>query len=124
MHNLLSASQREPVRLSDLAGRITRAAFQGVIRDRRIVVPVSSSAVPVPSDQAHRVVLMIIELASNCPKYALGKRDAVEIAIHIDQDGDRARLEFRDDGPVLSRGGIAAGAVRGGDGLDSECWAR
>jgi PAS domain S-box-containing protein len=99
VHDMLSASEWAPLRLSDLASRVIHASLQALPRDKRMSVDVHPSPVQVTPNQAHHLALVLNELATNSAKYALQERDTASIAIHIAQDEDTVRCEFHDDGP-------------------------
>ena len=102
VHSLLSASEWMPLRLSDLAAQVIRAALQALPHHKHMSVAVSPSPVRVTSDQAHDLALVIHELATNVIKYALGERNTAQIAFQVAFDGSTVRCEFRDDGPGYS----------------------
>lgn len=99
VHSMLSVSEWTPLRLSDLAAQVIRAALEGRPRGKRVSVDVSPSPLFVTPDEAHNLALVINELAANSVKYALAGRDAAHISFQIALAGGVARCEFRDDGP-------------------------
>jgi len=103
VHSMLSASEWTPLRLSDLAGRVIRAALPALPRDKHMSIDVSPSPVRVTPNQAHNLALVINELATNTIKHALGERNTAHITFQIACDGNftarTVRCEFRDDGP-------------------------
>jgi GAF domain-containing protein/anti-sigma regulatory factor (Ser/Thr protein kinase) len=99
VHSMLSASEWTPLRLSDLANHVIRAALRAQPRDKRVSVDVRPSPVRVTPDEAHNLALVINELAINAVKYALRERDRACITFQIALDSNTIRFEFRDDGP-------------------------
>jgi two-component system, sensor histidine kinase PdtaS len=102
VHSMLSASEWSPLRLSDLAMEISRAALKTVPRDKEVRVDVVSSPIRVTADQAHSLALVFNELATNTIRHALVEGDARAITVEIALDGDSIVCEFRDDGPGFS----------------------
>ncbi len=106
VHDLLSASEWEPLPLSEIAERVIGAAMQSLPSGKHVVVEVSPSPVRVASAKANNLGLIINELATNTAKYALEDRETARIAVRIAAaDGGVAAadggivLEYRDDGP-------------------------
>ncbi len=103
VHDLLSASEWEPLSLSELTTQAIHSALQTLPRDKRVSVDVTLSPVRVTSDQAHHLALVINELATNTVKHSLRERDTARIAVRIgleeDAVGRTVLFEFRDDGP-------------------------
>jgi two-component sensor histidine kinase len=99
VHDMLSASEWSPLRLSDLASRVIRASLQALPRHKRMSVDVPPSPVRVTPNQAHHLALVLNELTTNSAKYALQERDTARIAVRIAQDDDIVSCEFQDNGP-------------------------
>ncbi len=103
VHSMLSSAEWAPLRLSDLAQRVIRSSLQACPSDKRVSVEVDVSPVRVSPNQAHRLALVINELATNTVKHALAERDTAHISFHInlDDDGPAPTIccELRDDGP-------------------------
>ena len=99
VHGLLSASEWEPLLLSELTAQIIRSALQVLPRDKRASVDVTPSPVRVTSEQAHHLALVINELVTNTIKHGLQERDTVHISARIGLDDHKVLLEFRNDGP-------------------------
>jgi two-component sensor histidine kinase len=99
VHGLLSASEWEPLLLSELTAQVIRSALQVLPRDKRASVDVTPSPVRVTSEQAHHLALVINELATNTIKHGLRERDTVHISARIGLDNHKVLLEFRNDGP-------------------------
>jgi two-component sensor histidine kinase len=102
VHSMLSASEWSPLRLSDLAMEISRAALKTVPRDKEVRVDVALSPIRVTADQAHSLALVFNELATNTIQHAMVEGDARAIRVEIALDGDSIVCEFRDDGPGFS----------------------
>lgn len=99
VHSLLSASEWEPLQLSELVSQVIRSSLQTLPRDKRVSVDVTPSPVRVTPNQAHDLALVINELATNTVKHTLQERDTAHISAHITLEDDRVLFEFRDDGP-------------------------
>jgi len=98
-HNLLSASEWQPILLSDLVRQIIHAVLQMHPGADPIPVHVDSSPVRVSPAQANNLALVLNELATNTLKYASAGAEKAQISVHITQTDDAIRLEFRDNGP-------------------------
>lgn len=100
VHDLLSAANWQPLRLSKLAGQLIEAVLQSLPRGKRVTVEVSPSPMAVTAKQANNLALAINELATNTVKYALAGRTAARIQVNIACEGEETiRFEYRDDGP-------------------------
>lgn len=99
VHSLLSASEWNPLLLSELTRQIIRSTLQVLPRDKRVLVDVSPSPVRVMPDQAHNLALVINELATNTIRHTLIDRSTVHLTVDIGLVNDTVRCEFRDDGP-------------------------
>ena len=99
VHELLSASEWQPLVLSDLAVQIINAMLQALSPAKRMKVNVSPSPVMVTPAQANNLALIINELATNSMKYALPKRDKAQITVNIAQNENTVMFEFHDNGP-------------------------
>jgi PAS domain S-box-containing protein len=101
VHRMLSASEWEPLLLSELTAQVTHCAIRQLPRDVHLLVDLRPSAVRVTANQAHNLALVINELVTNTLKHALGGRTTAHVAIRIDlkPDAKTVEFEFRDDGP-------------------------
>ncbi len=99
VHKMFSASEWEPLKLSDLVEQIIDSALRALPSDKRIWVEVSPSPVQITSKQANNLALVINELTTNSIKYALPERDTAHIIVQIEQNGKPIELMFQDDGP-------------------------
>jgi PAS domain S-box-containing protein len=99
VHNLLSASEWLPLRLSVMTEQLITTAFQLLPRHKQAEVTVTPSPVEVTSKQANNLALVINELATNTVKHALQERDVVKIDVAVSAEGDEISLIYRDDGP-------------------------
>ncbi len=104
VHRMLSATEWQPLSLSELVEQLIYTAVQTFTYDVRILVEVSPSPVRVSSAQAHHLTLVISELATNTLKYAVAGRDVVRVSVQITQGMDTNHpamitLVYRDDGP-------------------------
>jgi len=100
VHDLLSAANWQPLRLSDLTDQLIEAVLQSLPRGKRVTVEVCPSPVEVTAKQANSLALAINELATNTVKYALADRNMARIRVNIACEGGATiRFEYRDDGP-------------------------
>ena len=99
VHDLLSASEWEPLPLSDLAGQVIKSAMQMRPRDKQVFIDVPPSPVRVTPDQAHNLAIVINELATNTIQHTLPGRSTARISVRISLEDDNIVLEVRDDGP-------------------------
>ncbi|MCP4663517.1 MAG: GAF domain-containing protein [bacterium] len=99
VHDLLSASEWEPLPLSEVAERVISAALQSLPLEKNVVVEVPPSPVRVASAKANNLGLIINELATNTAKYALKDRETARITVRIAAQDAAVVLEYRDDGP-------------------------
>jgi two-component sensor histidine kinase len=101
VHSLLTASEWQPVRLSELAEHIIDSVLQTLQHDKRVTVQVTPSPIRVPPAQANSLAMMLNEMSTNTVKYALQDKTtctiAVDIAMH--EREPLVLLTFRDDGP-------------------------
>ncbi len=99
VHSMLSASQWEPISLSELVRLVVRSSLQALPPDKQVAVAVNTSPVQVTANQAHNLALIINELTTNTIRHALTGRYLAQITVNIYPQADRIWLEFRDDGP-------------------------
>ncbi len=114
VHQMLSDAHWEPIRLSELAVRVIRAALVAVPRGREINVTVKPSPAQISPRQAGSMALIINELAVNTAKHAMHGRMEVNIMVGVRLEEGTIRLEYRDDGPgypdeTLREGGGSVG---------------
>ena len=110
VHQMLSDAHWSPMRLSDLAERVIRAALVAVPRGRAVSVTVRPSAVQISPRQAGSMAMVLNELAVNTAKHALEGRAEANIVVGAGMEGAIICLEYWDDGPgypeaVLNEGG-------------------
>ena len=100
VHNLLSASEWQPLDLSDLTRQVIHSALQALPSDREAQVSVPASPLRVTPKQANNLAMVINELATNAVKHALpAAHRPLQIKVDIRRQGDNIRFEFRDNGP-------------------------
>lgn len=99
VHNMLSASEWSPLRLSEMTTQLINTSLQMLPRDKRAMVSVTASDVLVSSKQANNLALAINELATNTIKHATTGRDSVAITVDIEHTDNQITLIYRDDGP-------------------------
>ncbi|MFP4395101.1 MAG: GAF domain-containing protein [Anaerolineales bacterium] len=102
VHSMLSNSEWAPLRLDKLVEQVLHAALQVQVRDRRLSVIITPSAVRVTPDQAHHLALVINELATNTLKYAASTEGKISIQVEIYQKAERIYCVFKDQGPGYS----------------------
>ncbi len=99
VHKLLSDSEWQSLRLSDMVQQLIQATLQWLPSEKTVSVVIPPSPSRVTSKQANNLALVINELATNTSKYALLDRDVARITVKITLKNDTVRLEYRDDGP-------------------------
>ncbi|MEM8531123.1 MAG: PAS domain S-box protein [Chloroflexota bacterium] len=100
VHNLLSHSAWQPVRLDELVRNIVQLAVQALPPDKLVTINIDESDILITADQAHNLALVINELATNTVKY--GGTDVthtLRLCVHFTVADDQVYLEFRDNGP-------------------------
>ena len=100
VHNLLSHSAWQPVRLDELVRNIVQLAVQALPPDKSVTINIDESDILITADQAHNLALVINELATNTVKY--GNTDishTLQLCVHFTIANDHVCLEFRDNGP-------------------------
>lgn len=107
VHNLLSASEWQPLLLSQLIQQVIDADLQSLPRTKKMAVEITPSLIRVNSGQANHVALLINELVTNSIKYALTDRNEARVTVRLVDEEDAILLEYRDDGP-----GYAEAALR------------
>ncbi|GEM_PF-2129635 len=107
VHNLLSASQWQPLLLSELTRQISLSAIQALPPGQHISIKVQDSPLRLTADQAHNLALVINELTTNTVKHALSaagqtaeilKTSEVQITVRISCRDNLVNFEFRDNG--------------------------
>jgi ribose transport system ATP-binding protein len=99
VHNMLSASEWSPLRLSEMTTQLINTSLQMLPRDKRAVVSVTPSDVLVNAKQANNLALAINELATNTIKHATIDRTSVSITVAIEYADNQITLIYKDDGP-------------------------
>jgi len=99
VHNLLSATEWKPVRITDLARSIASATVQLLPADERVIVDVASAEVWVDAAQANTLALVLNELVTNSIKHAVAPGGLARVRVGIEPAGNCAVIEFRDNGP-------------------------
>ena len=114
VHRMLSDVEWAPLRVSDLAEQIIHTTVLALSPAAKVKVAVSDCPVCVTPDNAHHLALVLVELTNNTLRHGVTGRAAVQIVVHIVQQGEGVTLVYRDDGPgfpeaVLSRERCGAG---------------
>jgi len=99
VHSLLSASQWQPLALTDLCREVAQRAAACAAKSQQVVFDILPSEALVTSDQAHHMALVINELTTNTIKYAIGERGCCRITITISRGEGAIAVIYRDDGP-------------------------
>lgn len=99
VHQSLSESEWEPIRLSDLAQRIISSVLSTLPSNQKVEIDIRHSSVNVSPRQASNLALIFNELTTNTLKYGINGRNLAKISVEIQQDGDYIVLTYRDDGP-------------------------
>lgn len=99
VHQLLSESQWQPMRLTDLAARLIEIELETLPRRQAITTTIQPSPVEISPRQASNLALVMNELITNTLKYALADRAAARIDLAIGLDEQFIQLNYRDDGP-------------------------
>jgi PAS domain S-box-containing protein len=120
VHQMLSAGEWQPVRLRDLCAGILANIFTAAkLPAQRLRI--DESAVLVGPEQAHRLALVLSELATNTAKYGSGPKGP-DVEVGIEDRGTSIAMTYRDHGAgfpnaILERtegaGGIGLELVRG-----------
>ncbi len=98
VHSLLSANNWEPVELKELVRDISLSALQGVPVGKSIKLEVSGYSLPVSSEICHNLTLIINEIATNCIKHGLKKRDELNLTVNIQKTNANVIISLSDDG--------------------------
>ena len=99
VHTLLSESEWQPIKTSDLCKQIIRGSIENLLVFQSIDLTVNSSKILINSNQAHHLTLVLNELTMNTIKHALKKRETARITVDIKQRKNIVQLCFCDDGP-------------------------
>ncbi len=99
VHDLLSASNWAPLRLSDLVDRVIHASLRSSPTHSYVIVDVPPSPIKVTPKQANNLALIINELVTNTVKYALTAQETGRITVQITNQDEEILLEYRDSGP-------------------------
>jgi two-component sensor histidine kinase len=103
VHNMLSASEWQPLPLEALTRRMMGGALRGLTREKRVHYTVNAVPVRLIPRQASSFALVISELVTNSIKHAFaaGQTD-LQVVVDIAYDGDADDAEmcftYRDDG--------------------------
>ncbi|MBN1180526.1 MAG: GAF domain-containing protein [Anaerolineae bacterium] len=99
VHSMLTASQWQPLLLSDMASRIIHTVLHTLPQEAQVSVNVSPSPTCVTPDQARHLTMVLTELTTNAVKHRLPEQGTVDITVDIDGEGDTVTLTFKDNGP-------------------------
>jgi len=98
VHQMLSASQWAPLRVSDLADRILRGALSALPADNQASLRIEPAPLLVSPRQAANLALVFNELATNTAKYAASSKAAVTVCFNASMEDGVMRLTYRDNG--------------------------
>ena len=122
VHSILSASEWQPLKLTELCNQVIRAGIQTVPSTKKIDLEISSSNIKVNSNQAHHLTLVINELLTNTIKHVLRDRESVTIGVRVHKQKEEVKICFYDDGPGFppsmprgdfSKSGVGFDLIRG-----------
>lgn len=99
VHSLLSASNWQPIRISNLFAQVVHAALQSLPRHNHVRLKIEPSFIKANSNQAHNLTLIFNELVTNTFKHALARKNRITITFKIFEDNDRLTLFYKDSGP-------------------------
>ncbi len=116
VHRMLSASEWTPLRLDELAQQLIHAGLQAV-PPGKVDVHVWPAPMRVSPDQAHTLALVLNELTTNVIKYAVPKRERVDLVVEAKSEAGEAVLTFHDNGPGYPESVLAQKRAPSGIGL-------
>ncbi len=99
VHDMLSASEWTPLRLSELCEQVVAGAVESMAEDRPKSLRVTPSHVRVDSSDAHHLALVFNELATNTVKHTAGNLVDIDISVGISVAEETIRIVYRDSGP-------------------------
>ena len=101
VHDLLSETEWQPVRLHELTESVVHAALQALPFDQEVSVAVSPVSIRVPPIQVNGLAMIINEMASNTMKYGLHpeRHGLIRVDITVADDGRTVDFQYRDNGP-------------------------
>lgn len=101
VHELLSATQWQPLLLTELTEQIINSVLQTVPFDRKVSVNILPASVLVTAEEAHELALVINELTTNSVKYALAQNTTpLQITVKLAIENNHiVCFEFSDNGP-------------------------
>lgn len=98
VHSMLSASNWQPLEISQLFEQIIQAALCGLPLNQKVTLKIDKSPIKINSNQAHHLTLVINELATNSVKYGLKENTNGIIEVRIQEINGKIYLVFRDNG--------------------------
>ncbi|NJO84351.1 MAG: hypothetical protein HC828_17275, partial [Blastochloris sp.] len=102
VHDLLSASDWRPLRMSDLVEHVITLALQALPLKTSVKLDINDAPVFVTPDQAHNLALIINELATNTVKHGVPAGGPLRVEVRIECIDGTIQLLFRDNGPGYS----------------------
>ncbi len=100
VHDMLSRSGWNPLRLTELARGIVNGAISHAVEKKKLTASVSNSSITVGPGQAHAMALIINELVRNSIKHALKDRSSLRIKVRMRKDrAGNVNLTYSDNGP-------------------------
>lgn len=120
VHQFLSDTQWAPVNVTELGGRVIRAALAVIPGDECVDLDLPASAVVASPRQAGSLALILNELTSNAVKHALASRERLLVSLRASSAGGWLEIEFRDDGPGYSESVLGGERTHVGLGLVRE----
>lgn len=99
VHDLLSASDWQPLPLSDLVDKIIQGALQALPRDKKVTVNITPASIRITPAVATSLAMVFNECTTNTLKYALEGCQEGQIDVLINRLDKEIELIHRDDGP-------------------------
>jgi two-component sensor histidine kinase len=98
VHSMLSASNWQPLGISQLFEQIIQAVLCGLPVNQKVTLKIDQSPLKINSNQAHHLALVINELTTNSVKYGLNENSNGLIEVKIQEIEGKIYLAFKDNG--------------------------
>lgn len=117
-HDLFSASEWRPVRLSDLAEQVMESTLAGVAEEKETALYIQHSPILVAAAEAHHLALVLNELVTNSVKHGWEPGKKLELHLTLQQKGSEISLTFWNSGPPFPQAdegvvGLGSGLILG-----------
>jgi PAS domain S-box-containing protein len=123
VHSMLSSSEWQPLKVSDICKNIIEKSFAGTINADKYEINVQGCDEPLSSDQSHSLALVISELSINTTKYAKPTDKKLIVSVMIKRVENSIELSYSDNGPGFpdsilkgespKNGGLGIGIIAG-----------